>query len=100
MVKRSVLTQQNVFKFADWLRSEQESLNRLKPTRKQAAQMATEALGFRVTEHNVKGLVQTLGLEISFRLRENGARNKTISTLRNALINLYNKVGEPIPADL
>lgn len=84
------------WKLCMWMTENVDKLHR--KTRPEQAELATAALGFKVTGPNVQSGLDATGLQVE-PFREPSASN-AVPVLKAAVIALYQRLGEPVPADL
>ena len=84
------------WKLCNWMTENVDKLHR--KTRAEQAELATADLGFKVTGPNISSCLDATGLKVE-PFREPSASN-AVPVLKAAVIALYQRLGEPVPADL
>jgi hypothetical protein len=98
---KNFISLKNHYSLSKWLEGNTAKLSAL--TRIEAAALATQELGFTVTESNMYGAIAAAGLEIKFRRMKSpnpprtqeGTKNKCIAV---ALRDLMQALNYPVPA--
>ena len=98
---KNILDASKSYQLTKWLDTNKLTLNDM--TQAQIATLAAENLGFTVTVANIYGACNAIGIKLGQRIARahNGAASKDINRLiAKHLAYLYNKLGEPVPAEL
>jgi hypothetical protein len=103
-MRKNVITRANSFKLSAWLTSRHTHLIETKPTCQHVADLASEELGFTVTEGNIRGMLRDLELKVDFKSRpRNMTRSilyKRMDKLKEAMITICMEAGLTVPLAL
>ena len=100
MSNRSMLNFDTRLKLRNWCDEHRADLETT--TRPRLAQMASEALGFRVTSGNITGMCEVLHVERKYKSKdvdERGAPRLTVRTLARNLLTVVNSLRATMPGD-
>src|SRR3954470_3034470 len=104
MSKPCRLSQENMLKLSEWLKSKKGSLESLAHTYKEIAHTASKELGFPIADSSVQRLCVYLKIAFKSHPGMGGGKQAALNTarlqkLREHLVLLYQKVGEPTPEE-
>lgn len=98
------LSQEKVIKLNNWLIAHKATLETAHTTTKKIAKNASTDLGFTVADNSIIRMAKlanvTLAVPASTVSRRTTAIRKKVELVRDHLVLLYQKVGEPTPEDL
>jgi hypothetical protein len=99
------LSQENLLKLSDWLKNNKDSLEKLPHSLVQVADMASKELGFPIVGSSIQRVSSYCGVNIKTLPGQGGGKQAKINTirlqkLREHLVLLYQKVGEPTPEEI
>ena len=107
-MKTNRTTHVQFLQVADWLRSKRDSILKERPTRPALGSLIKKDLGFEPSEKTIGDILKSTGIAYTARqlLRASNAsvsksaRAAVIENIRVAVVHLYHKLGEPVPAPL
>jgi hypothetical protein len=102
--KRNQLTNDKMYKVARWVETNNQYLSEKRLSYTDAAKVAGDALGFEVTEYNIKAAAGTAGVEWRGRIGGSGKRppgsKDRARIVARELMRLMNTMGEEVSDDL
>jgi hypothetical protein len=105
MPKPNRLSQENMLKLSDWLKSKKQSLETLAHSYKEIAKTASEELGFPIADNSIQRICTYLNIAFKSHPNQGGGKQAKINVirlnkLRDHLVLLYQQVGLPTPPEI
>ena len=97
--KRRQLSNEQVILFTDWLRRNKADMEGNRADAEKVATLASNELGFAIVVSTVENLAPTIGVRVH-PVTEKAKRTHRIKIVAQAVLNLYERLGEPVPTSL